>query len=134
MAGICGGLIDLTLATTSNNLPWFYCFYVSGAAFIVLSFIETRCRVHRCGHAVLIRYAYLRFATHAINFFAWGMAFLWLHFSDLDIVTIYWEAAPFALANFWGMVEHAKALWLKPRCAGTTSITLFGMRFLRGRE
>lgn len=132
MAGVLGGLIDQTLARTDNNLAWFLCFYLSGSTFVMLSYIESRCRAHCCGRDVLIRYAYLRFATHAVNFFAWGMAFLWLHFSELHSVTIYWEAIPFAVANFWGMVEHAKALWLRPSEARTTSLLQAGARLLRG--
>jgi hypothetical protein len=133
ITGIAGGLVSETLARTASNSAWFMCFYLSGSAFIVLAFLESRCRSHRCGRSTLVRYAYLRFGVHAVNLFCWAMAFAWLHISGLNIASIYYQALPLAVANCYGLAEHAKALWLKPRLARTTSITLFGLRLLRGR-
>lgn len=129
IAGISGGLVSLTLERDGIDGAWFWCFYLSGAAFILLAFIESRCRSHNCGRNVLVRYAHMRLAVHALNFFSWSMAFLWLHFSDIGIASIYHESIPLALLNFWGMAEHAKAVWLKPSSAKSTSIVSFFMRY-----
>lgn len=132
LTGISGGIVSDTLQLTANNAPWFFFFYLSGAAFIIISFIENRCRSNLCGRDVLVRYAYTRFIVHVGNFFCWGMAFLWLHFSNISIASIYWESVPLALVNCWAMTEHAKALWLNPCKATTTS--LFAASFTQFRS
>lgn len=134
LTGISAGLVSDMLAHTANNLAWFLIFFVSGATFVVIAYVESRCRAHRCGRDVLVRYAYVRFTAHVINFFAWVMAFLWLHFSALNVASIYYEALPLAAANFWAMVEHSKVMWLKPCQAQTTSIVTFGFRLIRDRQ
>lgn len=131
ITGISGGLVSTTLENDGIDLAWFLCFYGSGAAFIVLAYLESRCRSRHCGRDVLVRYAHARFGVHAVNFFCWGMAFLWLHFSAIGIASIYFEAIPLAAINFAGMVEHAKALWLRPRDARTTSFVGAGFHSLR---
>lgn len=132
LTGISGGLVADTLALTANNMPWFILFFGSGSAFIVASFAENRCRYHLCSRDVLLRYAYVRFAAHVVNFFCWAMAFLWLYYSELTIASVYYEAIPLAVANFWAMAEHAKALWLNPCTARTTSLFGAGFRYLKG--
>lgn len=122
MTGISGGLVSDTLNQTGVAGAWFVLFFSTGTAFIVLSFIESRCRVHNCGREILIRYAYARFGVHMVNMFCWAMAFMWLHLSGLNVASITYEAIPLAVANFWGMTEHAKALWLRPFQAKTTSL------------
>lgn len=134
MTGITGGLVTQMLDDTGSNSPWFFCFYVSGSVLILLAFLETRCRARDCGRDILTRYAYLRFFALAVNFFAWGMAFLWLHFSNFNVASIYYESLPLAIFSFAGLVEHAKALWLRPYQAGTTSLVDAGYRALRGSE
>lgn len=134
ITGITGGLVDSMLAETDNNTAWFFCFYLSGAALIILAFVETRCRAQDCPRSILTRYAHMRFFVLGVNFFAWGMAFLWLHFSQFLIASIYYESLPLALFSFAGMIEHAKALWLRPYMAGTTSLIVAGFRYLRGQH
>lgn len=132
LTGITPGMVGATLAQTANNMPWFIFFCGSGACFIVSSFAETRCRAHFCPRETLLRYAYFRFGAHVINFFCWVMAFLWFHFSNVTVASIYYEALPIAAANFFALVEHAKALWLKPYMARTTSMTMAGLNYIRG--
>jgi hypothetical protein len=134
VTGISGGIVDAVLSRTSCNSPWFFCFYSSGAMLILLAFIESRCRTRNCGRAVLRRYAHLRFYALAINFFSWSIAFAWLHFSGLNVASVYYQAIPLAVFAFAGMVEHVKALWLRPEQAGTTSMVVAGYRFLRGQQ
>lgn len=131
MTGITGGLVDRMLDDTDSNEAWFFCFFLSGAALILLAYVESRCRAHDCSRGVLTRYAYLRSAALGVNFFAWGMAFLWLHFSSFLVASIYYQALPLAMFSLVGMLEHAKAIWLRPYQAGTTSLFRAGFRYLR---
>lgn len=133
LTGITAGMVAATLEQTSNNMPWFILFCGSGGGFIVSAFAETRCRAHLCPRETLLRYAYARFVLHVVNFFCWVMAFLWFHFSHVTVASIYYEALPLAAANFYALVEHAKALWLKPYLARTTSLTAAGLQFIRSR-
>lgn len=122
ITGIAGGIVSEALRDTASNMPWFLSFYVTGSIMIVIAAMDSMCRRHACSLRVTRAYAHLRMIVHCANSLCWLSAFLWLTFTETFVASILYESLPLMAFNAWGATEHAKAIWLKPRQAGTTSL------------
>lgn len=132
MTGISGGVVSEALQPTATNMPWFLSFYGTGAGMLLLATLEVLCRRRRCNAPLLRRYAYMRMVLHCGNALCWLTAFVWLVFTQTYVASILYESLPLMVFNVWGAVEHAKAIWLRPRQARTCSMAGAFFRYLSG--
>lgn len=121
ITGISGGIVADALRQTASNGAWFSLFYGTGSFMLVIAVMDRMCR-GRCDSVMLCRFAITRMWLHFANALCWLSAFLWLSFTHTFVASILYESVPLMLFNLWGASEHAKAVWLKPREAQTTSL------------
>jgi hypothetical protein len=122
ITGISGGIVADALRATATNMPWFLLFYASGAGMLLVATLETMCRRRPCSCCVIRCYAAARMVLHCVNALCWFSAFVWLTFTATFVASILYESLPLMIFNAWGAIEHAKAIWLNPQQARTTSL------------
>lgn len=130
MTGISGGIVSDALTPSGSAGAWFFFFYGTGSGMLLISALECYCRRTKCTPKALERYAQCRMLLHGLNMLCWMLAFLWLRYTGTFVASVIYQSLPLMVINFWGALEHAKAIWLRPSQARTDSLFVAVVRNL----